>query len=282
MTAIEQFQQPDLRRAPVSGFVDRVERPSARPSGRKILGFLFLSIVLAGIGAQLGYFGFRQFPSEWKARAEVQYKGSAWTETQNIAVKSRSITEPVALNFAVPIKEFEENLEAGLIAGTQILRIDFVSTDPSEARAIVDALSHAYILEVSEIVPVELRAALDAQLIEAQARLDAAETQLAEIAADITPAARLEQQSAQSLISSLRARINDLELRILDGDLRVLDDRENGVPFVVTEPFVLDDPVFPRPKLMAALGGVAGMILGLLALAAYWNVVAWREWTVIG
>ena len=182
MTAIEQHLRPDVREAPVSGFVDRVERPSARPSGRKLLGFFFLSVVLAGIGAQLGYFGFRQFPSEWKARAEVQYKGSAWTETQNIAVKSRSITEPVALNFAVPIKEFDENLEAGLISGTQILRIDYVSTDPSEARAIVDALSQSYIREVSEIAPVELRAALDAQLVESQARLDAAQAELADIA----------------------------------------------------------------------------------------------------
>ena len=293
MTAIEEFQHPADRQSgepalsqisqmpqtPVSGFVARTEQPSPRPTGRKIVGFLLLSVVLAGICAQLGFFGFQLFDEEWRARAEVQYRGTAWTETQNVAVQSRSITEPVAQEFSVPIKEFEEHLDAGLIAGTQIVQIDYVSADRNVARGVVEAISQAYIDEVSEGQPAELRATLQAELAELQQRLEDAENRLRMLARDTSDAAKVQQQATQSLISSLRARVDDFELRILDGDLRALDDQENAVPFLVTEPYVFDDPVFPRPKLMGVVGGAGGLVLGLVALALYWNVIAWRHET---
>jgi hypothetical protein len=282
MTTIDELHtQEVLAPISVSGFVGLTEKPAPRPTGRKILGFVLLSVVLAGLGAQFGYFGFNRFDQEWKARAEVQYRGSAWTETQNVAVQSRSITEPVAVVFGIPISEFEENLDAGLIAGTQIVRIDYVSTDSIQARAVVAAIAQAYIDEASEIAPQELRAALSDRLLEAQANLDEAEIRLLEPASDLRLGAEVQQRANQALVSSLRARVGDLELRILDGDLQDLDDLENGVPVLVTDPFVFEDPVFPKPRLMGAIGGVAGLTIGFLALMTYWNIVAWRQGPVL-
>lgn len=265
-----------------SGFVKYAEAPSAKPTGQKILGFAILAFVLAGIGSQIGYFGASAFDEEWMARAEVQYRGSAWTETQNIAVQSRSIAQPVANNFGVPIKDFEEDLEAGLVPGTQIVRIDYVSTDPEEAAAIVDALSVGYIAEVSEIQPPQGREILEAEILDLREQLAAAEDDLAIFSLNDSTAGQVQQQVTQSLISSLRARIDDFELRILDGELTELDSTENGVPFVVTTPFVFEDAVFPRPKLMAALGAVAGIVLASMAFLIYWNVLSWRRSSSVG
>ena len=265
-----------------SGFVKYTETPSPKPAGRKILGFVILALVLGGIGAQIGYFGASAFDEEWQARAEVQYRGSAWTETQNIAVQSRSIAQPVANNFGIPIKDFEEDLEAGLVSGTQIVRIDFTSTDPQEAAAIVDALAVGYIAEVSEIQPPQGREILEEEIVDLREQLANAEADLVVFSQDDSTAGEVQQQVTQSLISSLRARIDDFELRILDGELTELDSSENGVPFVVTAPFVFEDAVFPRPKLMAAVGGVAGVVLASMALLIYWNVLSWRRSSTVG
>ena len=212
----------------------------------------------------------------------MQYRGSAWTETQNIAVQSRSIAQPVANNFGIPIKDFEEDLEAGLVSGTQIVRIDFVSTDPRQAAEIVNALAVGYIAEVSEIQPPQGREILEAEILDLREQLVSAEADLVEFSRDNSTAGQVQQQVTQSLISSLRARIDDFELRILDGELTELDSTENGVPFVVTNPFVFEDAVFPRPKLMAALGAVAGVVLASTALLIYWNVVSWRRSSTVG
>ncbi len=275
-----QLREPVVPEA--SGFVKYAEVPSAKPTGRKIFGFAILALVLGAIGAQIGFFGASAFDEEWKARAEVQYRGSAWTETQNIAVQSRSIAQPVANTFGIPIKDFEEDLEAGLVPGTQIVRIDFVSTDPEEAEAIVDALSVGYIAEVSEIQPPQGREILEAEIVDLREQLVTAQADLAEFSRDDSTAGQVQQQVTQSLISSLRARIDDFELRILDGELTELDSTENGVPFVVTTPFVFEDAVFPRPKLMAALGAVAGIVLASMAFLIYWNVLSWRRSSAVG
>ena len=275
-----QVREPNVPEA--SGFVKYAEASSAKPTGRKVIGFAILAFVLAGIGAQAGYFGASAFDQEWKARAEVQYRGSAWTETQNVAVQSRSIAQPVANSFGIPIKDFEEDLEAGLVPGTQIVRIDYVSTDPQQAAAIVDALSVGYINEVSEIQPPQGREILEAEILDLREQLAVAQADLAEFSRDDSTAGQVQQQVTQSLISSLRARIDDFELRILDGELTELDSTENGVPFIVTNPFVFEDAVFPRPKLMAALGAVAGIVLASMAFLIYWNVLSWRRSSAVG
>jgi uncharacterized protein involved in exopolysaccharide biosynthesis len=66
-----------------------------------------------------------------------------------------------------------------------------------------------------------------------------------------------------------------LELRLLDDGLAELDTVTSGVPRVITEPFVFEEPVFPRPRLLAAIGFVAGGALGFLLLAIHWNRIAW-------
>ena len=59
-------------------------------------------------------------------------------------------------------------------------------------------------------------------------------------------------------------------------DIAAIDESENGVPVMVTEPFVFEDQVFPRPKIFAAVGGVAGLLIAGLYSAFIWNRLSWR------
>lgn len=241
-----------------------VDRP--RLSGRRTLGFLLLGLVLVALGAQAGYFSARLFDTVWQARTEIEYRGNSWTETEDVAVKSRSLTAPIAAAYNIEIKDFEEDLEAGLVPGTQILRIEYFDPDAELAQDVVSDLAEAYIADASERPPEGSRELLELQLTELQDDLEVAKDDLAsevtEPGQPLTPA----QQDIQSEIASLRARIGVLELRLLDSDLELQDVEAQGLPRYVTRPFVFEEPYFPRPLRLALLGAALGALLGLIPL----------------
>ena len=291
-----------------SGFTALAEADPERPSNRRIAAMALIALFLAAVLAQITFLVSTQLTDEYRARAEVQYRGSAWTETQDVAVQSRSLTAPVAAEFNIPIKDFEENLDAGLVPGTQILRIDYIDADQELARSIVDRLSTDYISEISELPSSDATAILERELAEVETEIELRQQELRDIAAKIdgkrndesnvardengeveigldgqpiviTDDAqdRADQQAAQQLLSSLRVRKNDLEFRLLDTELRKLDKLENGSPEVITAPFVFEDPVFPRPRLFAAIAFVVGLAIGGVIMMLNWNRTAWAS-----
>ncbi len=313
LNGIQQIERDDPRFTAIaeattfSGFTALAEADPERPSNRRILALSLIALFLGFFFAQAAFFGTYLLTDEYRARTEVQYRGSAWTETQNVAVQSRSLTSPVAEANGVPIKEFEENLDAGLVPGTQILRIDYIDSDRDLARAIVAQLANDYIDEISELPSIDARDLLESELAEINGELDEAQALLRDLAAEIDAQAeeadetaapsqepiivgfdgqpvstenagiRVEQQATQQLISSLRVRKNDLEFRILDLDLRGLEKTANGSPEIVTDPFVFEDPVFPRPPLFAAVGFILGLAIGGLIMLLNWNHTAWSS-----
>lgn len=264
---------PDVRYVEVSGF-DHLSR-MGRPTNRQIFGHVLLTAVLAVVGGQLGWFGSQLLTERYEALSEIEYRGSSWTETQDVTIRSRTLVEPVAESFGIEIKKFEERLGAGLVPGTQLLRITYEDADPDLALDVVSTLTDRYLDEAAELPPPESREALEASLAELRQQQEEAQDALLAIPDDGIPGTTIEQQELQSEIASLRARIGVLELRLLDSGLAELDTVTSGVPRVVTEPFVFEEPVFPRERLLAAIGFVAGGALGLLLLAIHWNRIAW-------
>ncbi len=259
-----------------TGFTSLATRPVYRPTRQHLTAFLLIPIVLTLVGGQAGFFGAFLFDAQWLARAEVQYRGTAWTETQDVAIQSRSLVAPVAADLGVPIKEFGEHLDAGLVPGTQILRVDYVDDDEALALSVVSELSSRYLRQAAERTPQSIREIVAAELDEVEVQLAAAEEKLVVLARRDTEAARVEQASNQALINSLRARKNDLETRLLENELMVLGEETNGLPVLVTEPFVFEEQVFPRPKIFGAVGAAGGLLLGLAIAGLIWNRNAWR------
>lgn len=239
----------------------------ARMSGRRLGGLALLAIVLTAFGAEAGYFSSRLFTTVWQARSEIEYRGDSWTETEDVAINSRSLTDPIAAEYGIDIKDFEEDLKAGLVPGTQILRIEYFDTDANLARDIVSDLAEAYIADASERPPEGNREVLEQQLLDLQDELQANKDQLSREASEpgvpLTPG----QQDLQAEIASLRARIGVIELRLLDGELELQDVEAWGVPRYVTQPFVFEEPYFPRPMRLGLLGAAIGFLLGLVPFA---------------
>ncbi|MEM7338510.1 MAG: hypothetical protein AAF467_07685 [Actinomycetota bacterium] len=247
-----------------------------RPGTRQLVGYGMIVGLLTVIGLQVGLFGSLLFADRFLARAEIQYRGTAWTETQDVAIQSRSLVGPVAVEMGIPVKEFEERLDAGLVPGTQILRVDYVSTDPQQAEDVVANVADAYLSQSSERTPVSVRDTLTAELDTVAADLTVAEATLRRVAGDTSAGGVATRQAAQAEINSLRARKNDLETRLLENELETIGEESNGLPVMITEPFVFEDKVFPRPALFTAVGAATGMLLGLAGVALEWNRKSWR------
>ncbi len=238
----------------------------ARMSGRRLGGLALLAVVLTAFGAEAGYFSANLFTNVWQARTEIEYRGDSWTETEDVAINSRSLTTPIADEYGIEIKEFEEDLKAGLVPGTQILRIEYFDNDANLARDIVSDLAEVYIADASERPPESNREILLQQLSELQEELQANKDQLnfeTEPGVPLTPA----QQDLQAEIASLRARIGVIQLRLLDGELDLQDVEAWGVPRYVTQPFVFEEPYFPQPKRLGLLGAAIGLLLALIPFA---------------
>ena len=245
---------------------DRVSGPQRAIRGRKLGGFLLLAAVSTLLFAQIGFVLSQVLDEVWQARVEVEYRGNSWTETEDIAVRSRSLTGPIAAEYGVDIKDFEEDLKAGLVGGTQILRIEYFDNDADRAQAIVTDLADAYVAEASERPPESAKTILETQLAELQVELDDAQARLAAEAPESGVALTASQQDLQAEIASLRARVGVLELRVLDAELEAETVEARGLPRYITRPFVFEEPSFPQPLRMVLVGALIGLFLGLIPL----------------
>ena len=260
-----------------TGFTHLAERDAVyRPTKRHMTAFALITVLLMLVGGQVGFFSSMLFEDRWLARAEVQYRGTAWTETQDVAIQSRSLVGPVAGDLGIPIKQFEERLSAGLVPGTQIIRVDYVSEDEDLALEVVSEVSGRYLGQASERTPQTIGATLAEELVDVEEQLEVAERRLVVLAGRDTAVAQVEQASTQALINSLRARKNDLETRLLENEIILIGEESNGLPVLVTEPFVFEERVFPRPKIFTAVGAGAGLLLGLIIVTLTWNRNSWR------
>ncbi len=266
---------PSPADAPPPVQFDRVVGTTSRMSGRRLGGLLLMVAVATAVGAEAGYLSSRLFDDVWQARTEIEYRGNSWTETEDVAVRSRSLTGPIADSYGIEIKEFEEDLKAGLVGGTQILRIEYFDTDPFLAQDIVSDLAEAYIAEASERPPEATQTLLQTQLSELEVELADAQALLSSEAPEPGVPLTAAQQDLQAEIASLRARIGVLEVRILDAEVETQTVEARGLPRYITRPFVFEEPYFPRPMRLALLGAAIGGLLGLVPLV--WNLYRPQE-----
>lgn len=276
MTMIEP-QRPPTRAEIEGAFADRavaertlgfeaVSGPQRSMRGGRLGGFLLLAGISMLLFAQIGYVLSQILDEVWQARVEVEYRGNSWTETEDIAVRSRSLTGPIAAEYGIDIKDFEEDLKAGLVGGTQILRIEYFDTDAALAQNVVSDLAAAYVSEASERPPESARTILEAQLDELRTALSDSQDRLASEAPEAGIALTASQQDLQAEIASLRARVAVLELRVLDSELEAETIEARGLPRYITRPFVFEEPSFPQPFRMVLVGAIIGLLLGLVPL----------------
>lgn len=242
---------------------------NGRPSPRALVGLVMLTICLAAFGGQAGYFLESLRADVWQARTEVEYRGNSWTETQGTVVDSNSLLAPIAEKYDIPIKQFNEDLEAGVVPGTQTVRFDYFDNDADLALDIVTDLQADYLARVTERASAEAMVTLEDESARLLEELEQAKDELSRMRNPTGIGLTVEQQDKQSEIASLRARLVELDRLILTAELDELNNTR--VPRVTAEPYVFDEPYTPRPKRMAVVGFILGAALGL-------GYLIWRWW----
>lgn len=242
---------------------------NGRPSPRALIGLVIITICLAAFGAQAGFFLEGLRPDVWQARTEVEYRGNSWTETQATIVDSNTLLAPIAERYGIPIKQFNEDLEAGVVHGSQTVRFDYFDNDADLALNVVTDLQADYLAAVTERASEEAMATLESELVSFNEALVIAQDELSRMTNPTGIGLSVEQQDKQSEIATIRTRILELERMILDAELDELNNTR--IPRVTAEPYVFDEPFTPRPKRMAVVGFVLGAAMGL-------GYLIWRWW----
>ena len=181
-------------------------------------------------------------------------------ETIAVALNSPRVWGPIAVENGIEIKDFQKRYRAEVVGGTQALRVDFEDPDPEKARRIVQQVIDAY-LEQFTVVDNSVQIDTLERYLES---LRLVETDLVLVLEDTTELTRNEQIDRQNELIAVRQAITQVLLR-LDGRASELDDLEAIQPRVISEPYVLPEPIEPEPLKMAVVGAGAG---GVLAVAA--------------
>lgn len=230
------------------------------PSWRVIIGALLAGIVIMGATAQVAYFFERTQEEVWLARGEVEYRGDSLVETIAVAMNSPGVWGPIAVRYGIEIKDFEERYRAEVLGGTQALSVEFEDPDPAVAQAIVTDVITSYL---DQFAVIDQRAQ-DATLQDYLESLRTIERDLVVVLDDTTDLTRDEQIDRQNELIAVRQAITQVLLRLDDraSNLEALSELQ---PRVISEPYVLPEPIEPEPLKMAVVGAGAG---GLLAVSA--------------
>ncbi len=229
------------------------------PSWQTLLGLLLATLAITGLCAEGAFLVSLAQPKKWEARSQIEYRGEAWVETAAEELSSRSRISAVAEAEGIPIKKFEENLTAGAVPGTQILQYAYVDHDANLAYRVVQALTDSYLSAPEnslddQIGRLEAKVGeLESQLAVATAQLDAVATPPGE---DPSAAERI----AESDVNRIQTQLAEAENQLLEAELNAIK-AEDQLPEVVTDTFVLNEPVSPRPLRRAAYGVLAGLVL---------------------
>ena len=247
------------------------------PPWQLIVSLLILTVIICGVAAQAAYHLEKRRPDVWLAESTIEYRGTSWPESQQEALGSYSLTGPIAVAEGIEQKEFDKNLNTALIAGTQVLRIQYQDEDEAKALRVVERLTAVYIDTFSE-PPVAQNAAierLEDQVLQLQGQIFQTEIQIAQIELAPNAPEPPEMRLLETRLASLLTSKENIELRIDELVLERLKTEEIQ-PRVFTAPYVQDQRVAPAPMRRAVLGLLAGLVLsGFLWLVAVRRYVSW-------
>jgi uncharacterized protein involved in exopolysaccharide biosynthesis len=243
--------------------------PRRAPTTAELRRLVLLSLLIVLVGAGAGFGGAMVWPATYAARAEILYeitqekptgflRDDRSLTTQLVLMRSRRVLAPVAARSGIPVIDLEKKVSITVLDNSEIIRVEARNHLPDTAlrwvREIVDGYEKA--------VPADEESGVDAflrqQLTDVQARLAKARAQ----------AAQLRAQPDRGAVESARA--------IADADVQPLADREQKLQGqlddlhvaelraprheVTVQPYLVADPVSPRPVFAATAGALTGLV----------------------
>jgi succinoglycan biosynthesis transport protein ExoP len=169
-----------------------------------------------------------------------------------------------ALGFEQQWQALQGQVSAALVAGTQLMEIRVVDTDPVRAKRIADEVARQLMATVEQTRPQgSARKFIEEQVATLPPKIEAAQNQIADLEAQLgeTFSAR-EIQDLQTQISALEKQVNDWRATFAQYQLLVGDTGVN-VLTVVEEAQLPTHPQASRAMMEVALAAAVGLMLAV-------------------
>jgi uncharacterized protein involved in exopolysaccharide biosynthesis len=174
-----------------------------------------------------------------------------------VLLSSRTVLDTVAVAFAVPVEDLEEELTTEVVEESEIIRVQFRDTSRAQARKVLLAIVTRYLEVANNPARTELRTYLDTQIADVQTRLATARTAAEGEDLGLSQAAQAEIDALVQREATLLIQRDEEQLAAIGGP----------APLVTVQPYVEHDAVSPRPLLVIGGGALAGLVVALIVVA---------------
>ena len=227
----------------------------------RVASVLALSFAIVVVAAAVGAGYAASQPEVFEARANIQLEpnsnlgpNSADRElaAQLVAIKSHTVLEPVAIGENLSYSELEDNVQARILPSSNVIEVAVQSQRSDRAMELVSAIVEQYLAFAKSTAVPEAQTVVDEQLNAIQTRLTEIEAALqstptdAELATLTAERTALYSQQADITAFGLQAKVEELKTS------RVM---------VLTEPYLLNEAVAPKPLRTATIAALAGALL---------------------
>ncbi len=194
------------------------------------------------------------------------YTAQQLAQTYSELIKREPVLRATAreLGFEEEWRNLQGQVSAALVAGTQLMEISVVDTDPIRAKRIADEIARQLIATVEATRPQGTsREFIEAQVSTLPAKVEAAQKEIAELEAELgqTFSAR-EIQDLQSRINTLEGQVNNWRSTFADYQL-LLGDTGVNVLTVVEEARLPTHPVGSQGRMQVMLAAAIGLMLAV-------------------
>jgi uncharacterized protein involved in exopolysaccharide biosynthesis len=248
-----------------------VVRPRQR-SWRQTLrwpALVLLALVFVGAGAWAGSTVAARMPTLYAAQADIIYplvqeqptgflRQDRNLSTQEVLIESRSVLDPVAVQFGIPVDDLTEHLTTEVVDESEVIRLQFTDPSRTQGQEVLAAVVAQYVAISNNPARAAVRQYLDVQLADVRARLVTARAE-----ADAVDALGLS-QAAQAQVDALVTREAALLAQLDEEQFAAI---AGPAPKISVAPYVERDPVSPNRLLVTGGGALAGLVVGLIVVA---------------
>lgn len=230
---------------------------------------ILVGLLLVGAGAWAGSTVAARMPTLYAAQADIIYplvqeqptgflRQDRNLSTQEVLIESRSVLDPVAVQFGIPVDELTEHLTTEVVDESEVIRLQF--TDPSrmEGQQVLAAIVDRYVAISNNPARTTVREYLETQLADVRAKLVTARAEADAVGAlGLSQAAQAQIDALVTREAALLAQLDEEQFAAIAGPL----------PKVSVQPYVERDPVSPNRLLVTGGGALAGLVVALIVVA---------------
>ncbi len=245
--------------------------------------WLWLIVLGSGIAAGSSYMASRNMPRIYQTSTTLMvgqviqnpnpntqdlFTSEQLAQTYAQMVTRRPVLQATveALNLGTSWMALKGRVQASIIQGTQLMDIKVMDTDPQRAKLIADEVAQQLILQ-SPTTPdqerEEHRQFVSTQLTDLQAKIKAAQAQIAELDDSLATSFSARQiQDTRNQINALQAQVNTWQANYANL-LLFLEGGTTNYLSVIEPAAVPSVPISPKIRQNVLLAGTVGLILAL-------------------